>query len=324
MAITAWTDNDSAGIPMNWGKPNLSDSNYVQTLINALFERVKKCDSASANFKLRDIKDTRLNCAYLNDMLKNLKEMIPYYVNHTINSGNFHGYSSIPMWTLEDILDATGYTEIYSPTIGEYIEYLGEIPKRCDRPYRKFEQMEKFGKQMYDMINLLRWVAKTPTGQSQRKAGGDLSWSVAVSNFNSCPWTDYDTGSNICHYSYKEYSYYPYLIVRERRIYAFVPDENESCTYDFYMRFTKPGIKTRDVYQNADYPTYEQGIYQKLEQGLLVKGADPTMSNPYGYFDTMAVSQPSTTSAKGYVGTPTIIRKYDHADGFTFRGADWT
>lgn len=70
-----------------------------------------------------------------------VKEIVPLFVNHTVNGGDFTGLEAIPMWTWNTILN-------------------GEAEASIDRLYPVLDWVY----QRYEIINKLRWIKRAIVG----------------------------------------------------------------------------------------------------------------------------------------------------------------
>lgn len=143
MAVTSWTDNDSNGVPMDWTNPNLADWRYVDALVQAVNERRAAIGQELLIFP--DYPGRYLNISILQQIHSAVIALIPQYVNHEDNSGNWTGKTSIPLWSFNSIMDSiTG--NAYQLDSGTHV---------------KSETVKLWAALMYKCLNKLRWTSIT-------------------------------------------------------------------------------------------------------------------------------------------------------------------
>jgi hypothetical protein len=119
---TSFTDLD-----MDWSDESTDiscqKSKYLDALRLAILERQSVCGITSLNtlYTLDYTPDyipypqKSLDSYLLIYMHNAIRTLIPYFVNHTVNEGDFTGLKEIPMWTERDILDYLGESEYFYP-----------------------------------------------------------------------------------------------------------------------------------------------------------------------------------------------------------------
>lgn len=135
----AWDDVDFAGNPLDWSsrKNKLLYPAY-EMLRLALKERCDACGYSLPTILSNKI-DSNIFISYewKNAFQNTITTIIPRFVNHTINNGDFNGLDNIPMWTETDILNEIGATERIP------ISYLF---------------LADWEIQQYKILNVLRWI----------------------------------------------------------------------------------------------------------------------------------------------------------------------
>ena len=106
----------------------------------------------------------------------NISDLIPQYLNHTDNGGDWTGKLTFKQWTESDIITAIGDEERYPvPTAGHLLD--------------------KWIIQQYKIINLLRWTLlnhppfrRFYIGRYDKFYVSDISWSDCETKFNAKAW----------------------------------------------------------------------------------------------------------------------------------------
>lgn len=181
MDITDW---DSAGI--NWEKPQpASLYNALESIRLALLERISVTGIDLENLPpvMKNIctKGIRLRSIYevASEFHRNISTVIPYFVNHTDNSGNWNNQEEIPTWTEESILDAIGDSERV--------------------PVSRLGSSAEWVIQAYKILNMLKWYKDSGTittdytiSERSNTDGASSSWNAAqfdaTYGFTAWPW----------------------------------------------------------------------------------------------------------------------------------------
>lgn len=241
--------------------------------------------------------------------------LIPLYANHTDNSGDWDGETSIPAWSEATILTALGD--------------VARLPAPTD-PLISASWMW----QQFRILNLLRWTYQTDITyylyRSSYPETADMNFAqsvvLAAANWNANGWTNNEgaVGAWVgtCDHVgfYYETTFQNFTIKLNGNNYA-TPLQ---ASYDFYIHTTPPTNATNNVFwSDAGYllnkynrvqTIAENGNAKSTTNELLEKTIPPTPAEPI-----------IGSTSKGYIVSeltgkkPLAIVKFDGANGFTFK-----
>jgi len=263
-----------------------------------------------------------------------IRTLIPHFVNHTVNNGDFTGLDSIPMWNERDLLD---YLQIE--------EYQYPQPFDMDN--------NEWLKQQYKIINLLRYTAyvcntfsKDTMGVYQypyssiysmsfrghRKTKGELgSWDECLNVLKSSNWNGkYDLEGE----SYIGYLFDVDLYRIEMVQYQYIINPRISCLLDFYSyRSSNPYGGNGFLFQEcsiSDTPyvvkkSFTENNYFNFylwneDDFLLINWKKPMGINADYHNAPKPVYRDPTSFIDFF---DLILLKYTGPNGFKFRGTDW-
>ena len=160
----------------NWEEYKGSNMLLYLASINldaALSER----EQAIGYYPTRPHYATTIGNDFFKKFQRSIDYVIPRYVNHTIQDGDFSGLTEFPMWTEADILEAISDEE------------------RLPIPNEPM-MSAKWCYQQYKIINVLRWRSLsfehdwTVIGlyYKWKKTGEASTWGETVSRFNDATW----------------------------------------------------------------------------------------------------------------------------------------
>lgn len=136
MPITDW---ESSGI--DWEKPQLASFyDVLESIRLAVNERCNVLGLGDrGSYKIGGF----CRLSRLLNVTRRIQDsvygLLPFFANHTINSGNFDGLGDIPRWTLEDALI-----------------YIND--EENENPYQRGAIISvNWIKRMYKLLNLMRW-----------------------------------------------------------------------------------------------------------------------------------------------------------------------
>jgi len=164
-------------IGIDWNYPQLCTYySALESIRLALVER-----AAAASYTLPTILQTevkRLSTVkpYTDAIQAAITALIPLFINHTDNGGNWSGQSDVPMWTESAILSAIG------------------AESRLIQ--NKMNVSADWITQQYKIINMLKWSKNINRSRNVKIRGGygtsessqDDAWNNAVSDYNSASW----------------------------------------------------------------------------------------------------------------------------------------
>jgi hypothetical protein len=128
---------------MDWTNPNLADWRYVDALVQAVNERLSVIGQDLLIFP--DYSERYLNISILQQIHAKVISLIPQYINHEDNSGDWNGKASIPLWSFNSIMSSiTG--NVYQLNSG----------LSC-----KSDTVKQWAIFTYKILNKLRWINKT-------------------------------------------------------------------------------------------------------------------------------------------------------------------
>lgn len=187
MPPIAWND-----LSMNWNTPDIRYVEYSDALRLAIAERYKTTDligytDVCASESL--YKGMALSYSLLAQWHHHIMFIASYFVNHTIQNGDFSGLSTIPMWTIKDMLEYLGESELLQPQ-----------PHSPDN--------NAWAAQMYRLLNLMRWtkyniMQSTGNYQNCDGYGYDIfygnfygnSWNELLGKYTESKWGYYTNGA---------------------------------------------------------------------------------------------------------------------------------
>ena len=281
----AWSDygvsNSLDGFKLNSKyKEGSLQCGWREALIEAINER---CDVTGVAKPYTEL--PKLHNSYdVTETIENkINRLIPSFVNHTDNGGNWDGQTSIPNWTKNDMLTQLGEAEINSS--------------------RLMSNISEWALQQYRLLNLMRWTqtqdAIEAEGSFYQKIGNDTTWAGAVANYNAAPWVFISAATNIAQHYTQEY-FGNYSINRFKVEWQYenpYPFEVEIQLYGFFHEYTNQVIPNR-FYENNDYTPTEDTF------GLVSTNtfADSEIKNlNIGDIDPLTGTQPTiSNSSKGW------------------------
>lgn len=247
---------------------------------------------------------------YMNIIETRIKTIVPLYVNHTINSGDFTALGTTPMWTWNDIL--AGDTEIITGNLYSLLDWIY---------------------QRYQIINKLKWVIPHVVylGETQRDYTPVLvsgaTPQAACLNAKAAAVANGETSINNW---LRVYGYYvaPYNL---DAAYA----ATGKCQYNIAPNQTTPLKATADIYLYADKSILGSNVSYEIFNGcglfnegwnkrsIDTEGTTP-LSIQIGDL-SFPTSEPSIDDVSfgfwiDYNKNRAVI-KFDGANGFTFK--DW-
>jgi hypothetical protein len=266
-------------------------------VVGQILEAVNERCNASG---IDELSSNRLSA--IGQIDEKITQIIEAAVNHTDNSGNWEGQTSIPHWTVSDIETAIGESRIDGSRLSEVsVEWAWQQPK---------------------IINLLRWFEGEATKESSLEfrlaQGGD--WATAVSNFNTEPWSNTDELI-----AYHDAYFFGQRTIRRNRATAVIENNTDfTVTYQYYIKFYASG----STYENNDYPGISANVFHSVYNNSITSINNDTVD--IGNFGDSTVSEPGFLGQRGWVanpfttGTPDyniIVAKFDGTNGFTYK--DW-
>ena len=301
-----------------WADYNLSDGEFANKqlfttmtgLRNALKERLNAIgDTLSGSVTVPEHNKLPTK-SWLNSFQGDMSSAIARYINHTDNSGDWEGESTIPDWTENSIIAAIGDPERYS---------VPDIP------------LAKWAKQQYDIINLLRWAtgvsARQVPWKQKEVTPGSGSWADVVTAFNNASYVNSTTNLRI--FRRRKNSGGGGTIDHVKIFYTLTRQDDSGqfgADYDLYQKFTlNNGNTSVDIYSSAD--GYLQDKHYKQETGSFAVSTYSQSSAEKAV--TIDYSEPGTEDKDiGLVASTnqlstgtTLVLKFDGANGFEYK--DW-
>lgn len=218
--------------------------------------------------------------------------LIPKYANHTDNSGNWDGQSSIPKWTEATILSAISAASRLT----------------CSR----LSAQPDWIIQQYKIMNMLRWIhgdtgTSWPYTEMQTKtgwAGGTTAtFNDAVTAFNAASWSSASgSGTTVtedCNrlIYFKDADDYKDFTIRRRKGKIVVTNNTGlSADIDTYMYHGKPsyGDAANASYEDND-ASISEGTYDLQESYTLASGGVKNVA--FGVYDGVSITDPGTFDA---------------------------
>ena len=291
-----------------WADYNLSDGLFggkqlfttMTALRNALIERLTAVDDTIPGTIPAPTQNKLIDESWLDAFQSEITALIPQYVNHTINGGDFEGEVTIPNWSEATLLASLGESRVAVPEI-----------YRAD-----------WAKQQYDIINLLRWLKVGVNSYNvdtvlfdKKDVNSGVSWADAESLLAAASWT-FQSSGQIIYVSDYAGGGPNWLISATRQIWPF-SNPDFSFSVDIYYLpqisagdtfLTVGNIDTNNVYNlarsSAEASSHNMTIWQDAEiQGL----DDPDNAPTDGYGNRQNAIDP--------------VLKFDGASGFTYK--DW-
>jgi hypothetical protein len=318
--ITSW---DSEG--MDWTDPQSDQAKYIEAYRLAIIERCLASGAFIPSVLFKPIYENRgkliLDKSFLDTCKDKVKAIAPEFVNHTINGGDFTGEIEILNWTFDDILKETGDNQYY-------------------QPQSNVLNNNRFLKQQYDILNLLRWEKYSGTiNDAQKRESTESStikhptaneaWSSAYETFDSS-WIDisfsgiFSAGEM---YRSNESSYHAYLSIWRsnfKRIFNFT--HGYQASVDIYGFASKPSDSSDVFYYFDTNSGWTENTYNFIET-INETTLDTILSS--GIITPPSPSQPPTpteddtiTSNQARLSNPMFIAKFDGPNGFQFLDTD--
>ena len=204
--VVSWTDNDMSGNPMDWTDPRPWEASFIEAIIRAYNERAI---TASRTFPTAGI--TPISAAYVDNKKKlttadlitihdAIVALVPHYIDHVYNDGDFSGETIIPAWTWDKILSASGITDASYPN---------------SKVHAKSDLIKQWAIQCYKVLNLLRWNRMDMIYKSDRYyrqgQGVNADYATALASaqsaYNAASWTAHTNASNSSCYGAYTYDY---------------------------------------------------------------------------------------------------------------------
>lgn len=332
MALIDYTPPVAFGdLGMSWENPDARQAKYIDAIRIALLERGKVNGLRPLIYNPQYIPTPfrKLSYGIMSEIHAQTMATIPYFVDFTVNSGDFSGLDAIPMLTLRRCLEILGDDRLYLP-----------------QPIGYGSENNLWLRQQYRIINLLRWARRTflfsSTSTDLRAIGSYLNppegrtFSDEVTRFNATEW-GYNDGelftTTIAHFAYHREQYVEdqyisqsFNISRRRGLYDF-SDVTYTCVADLYVVF-QPYV--RDYY-NTDYPFAEVNKYYRLYNQFEVNGdndqieignfGDATVVDPMSLGEDINACGWLVYNTQYDVKPNTLVAKLDVANGFKF--GDW-
>ena len=222
--ITSWTDGG-----MDWDDPDPTDSRYIEAIIRATNER---CTAAGVTLLSLTVVDGNRYCnaSMLTAIETKVFGLIPSFVNHTDNDGDWSGELIVPNWTVESML-----------------EYLAE-PRYKIAAYKgchtHHPDVIAWMKLQYSILNQLRWVGGR--GINEEKTSVPQPTDIDGSKTWADMLTEYFSADFSWHYNYhgqQKYMYqgnnttghkYIYLDLWRYTVDYSANTEMPAFTWDFY------------------------------------------------------------------------------------------
>lgn len=253
--------------------------------------------------------------------------LIPKYANHTDNSGNWDGQSSIPKWAEATILSAISAASRLT----------------CSR----LSAQPDWIIQQYKIINMLRWIhgdtgTSWPYTEMQTKtgwAGGtSATFNDAVTAYNAASWSA-ASGSGMatiedCNrliYFEDGSGYRDFTIRRKKGKVVVANNTGFTADYDTYIYHSKPGYgdQGNTSYEDND-ASISEGTYDLQESYSLSNGSSKNVA--FGVYDNVSISDPGsfdplTTWIKGWAvgkyGSSSLTGHVIHIVKPSFAFKDW-
>lgn len=269
----------------------------ANNLMGALRERCRGAGVAiPAIFAADYAKFELLPKTWFSTFQSTITTLIPKYVNHTDNSGDWNGQTTIPAWTEATILTA----------IGDASRLPAPSSQIC----------AKWCFQQYKILNMPRWV-KVSLGFS----GADIdncrvyAYGTAA-DFNAIPWSRKSAVNGLAQHTVVWNNGTSLTIdrVRSHKVYT------NSFPYDITMD-TYPLFKTYDNhYQNNDYPA-ALNTYYKIDSQVIGSLSNSTDIYLGDFGDYNLTPDAINTSFGWHCNQQLGILKFTGPNGFGFR--DW-
>jgi len=221
---TSWTDNS-----LTWAAANpLWDS---MSLNLAMIESVKECDSIAGRtvpaLLSAAYNPIQPNRDYVNAIHSEVSTLIPLFVNHLDNSGNWNGQATIPAWTEATILTAIGDASRIVPA--------------------NLNTLSAWYFQTYRILNMLRWVEYENklsnkyflSGIRKRSGGATTDWNTEIAQWESDAGSSIDASSDMG-INRMQFSSGKYYIITEQKTFRFNTDALKN-NLDIYI---KPAISS--------------------------------------------------------------------------------
>lgn len=295
----------------DFGYPNCElSTSYTAgiALLNAMNERGGVVNEQFPAFYIQRLESLNSLNTFITTLENALNtRLIPKYINHTINNGDFTGLDEIPMWTVESIYEYLNETRINPQEI-----------KLVPSLYAKW------ARQKYRVINLLRWVFDglfVPAQEVQTKSANNLpTWNNAINAYNAQDWEDNPILDSIVLASDYSVVSDTFFIAGQRGKALLENNYNFSTNNDLYMYGVSP-------FQRPYFEVYEGlGLnkYLKVESNIPLDINSEYLSN---YYEPLISPNPQfePTGQNSYGGQIIFysVQKFDTINGFKFRGDDW-
>lgn len=181
--MAGWTDY----LP-DWSSKDKLRLCSVYDALSALVAAVNERGSVLSSYTPLPTVNMLYPVKYYVDLIDStIKSIVPQFVNHTINGGDFTGLDAIPMWTWSDILNS-------------------ETEASVDRLYPLLD----WGYQRYQIINKLRWTNTVLTAVNSSVAS--LKTFSTTENINT--WANFITICNNKIFTDTSTFFYGSLVVR--------------------------------------------------------------------------------------------------------------
>lgn len=254
-----------------------------------------------------------LPSSWFSDFQSTMTTLIPLYVNHTDNSGNWDGQTAIPAWTESDIL-ALCDTTTRIPIPNDHL-------KAADWNW-----------QNYQMLNLMRWRSATFSWtygdylyawKNEGYPGwGELAWPNAVADFQSKSWVSLSTFLYSIYESQNSGGYggaFTYIMIaRQKRHFNISNSFIFNAGTDVYLKFK---VGQQEDYENVDYPTAQLNKQYLFDSISLSTGGSQSFTigdnNNCGDWPGWGAQNGNSFDLSSITG----VFKFTGAGGFSYK--DW-
>jgi hypothetical protein len=232
--------------------------------------------------------------------------LIPKFVNHADNDGDWSGQTSIPLW------DAAAMIA------------LCDVTTRINAPANSIKAAA-WCYQQYQMLNLMRWIKHQLVNYntSQARSGMSGNYADALTAYNAASWATNNVSNLTSTYTTNLGSppgTFKQIFNRRKSFTITGVSIGFQAAIDFYLMLSKP--TTLSEYSSSDgyaRDTYfkpfsyaEQDVSSNINTDTVELGVAPDTSSTSG---TGCVLLLTSTDQK------MVVLKIDGANGFTFK--DW-
>ena len=248
--------------------------------------------------------------SYTDAIQTKVSELIPLYINHLDNYGNWNGQAVIPNWDEASMLTAIGAG---SRLVADRINVLGA-----------------WAKQQYLIINNLLWV-RYSAGFERRTKNLDYgsSWADAVARFNAGAWSAWSTyeGSSQAE---NEYNYGNYRIGTPAQ-HRFTIDKTAVLgTLEFIAEVYEYYTWTSYIYEDVERVCFWNlngsmvPNYNRIKTSTSCQSYDYVNFSETIWIDNGEPPRPTTDIYETQAGIsdtepPVAVLKFDGPNGFKFR-----